>query len=1166
MRGKSASVMLAAALSYAAALHGAVYVTPDGTGDGSSWATAASLTSAVARVTQGGEIWLKVGTYLPQTQVVASVAFTLRGGFAGTESSAAERTFEAGESIIDGEKTYPEKTALAKPLALLHITAGSGEVVVERLTITHSYGQGLRVDGGAAVTLDTCRFIDNGYFETGSYSNVAYMKGLGAYVTGSASAKLVISDCAFEGNVLGSRTGSGKDLGAGSCNGVGLYAETFEKITMSDTSFVTNGLPLLSSARTGRDNTRGYAFYAKNAPVAATRVSFIGNGSVVHGPNCGGIAFLEGDCGGSSFSQCLFLANFGRWWGAASKHGGALVAKLTDNDQTVTIDGCTFAYNIHGPSGTTDNIGAAGLMVAVGAVTCSNSIFYGNVIGSRGAGNIAADAYCGPGASLAMDNCFLTDADNSHYVRNNGGTLSVTNVRDADPLLVTTKDEIYGLLRFNNGYTDGSFSWPCASGAPSFVWGTDLTQFDAHLRSAEGRWNGSQWVVDEEHSPAIDAAVGVEPGDEPEPNGGIANCGAYGRTAEASKTPQGMPGFDDLAVAQKSDDYTQPHISFVMAGSGVYTATVTLYWGLEKGSDDGSGWEREIQLSTAAMSADAFTSSFRNYFNPGEKVYWLLRAVAAYGTSVVDGSIDITGELPPWHGRKGPANVIHVRDGATGDDDGSSWSDAVSLDEALKLVSETKNEIWLASSVSNAQDIVNVPVKSLTIVGGFTQAYETNTADLAEGALSTIDGMDLFSCLKVAPAAGNEVVVRGVRFTRSYKQALYKTGEGDLRVENCLFENCGTLKDNTHSGSCPGRGVYASGSAETSALLVTNCVFRDNVMRAGANGNYNPSQSGCGVWVSGAKSATIVDSHFATNGIPLGTATPHGRDNTHGAALYVYNAPATVERCSFVGNGCPVNNMNATDGGGAVWVGGASDGTVFKNCAFLANYSRRYQSPAPHRWGGGAVMIELADASYEIGFDNCTFAYNFADGAGDVVKYYSSIPATNCNAGAIQIRKGAMTVDNTIFWRNFITTNVTFGAADIHVCENASATVRYSLFAADSSDYFVADEGGTLAVEDSCVFGAPLLVSDWDDAYPLINGAAEEFSPFRPTSKYLALTGSPAGLDVHVLKRSITIDAGDPDSRYRLEPSPNGQRVNIGAYGNTPEAALSPGGMVIIIR
>jgi parallel beta-helix repeat protein len=66
---------------------------------------------------------------------------------------------------------------------------------------------------------------------------------------------------------------------------------------------------------------------------------------------------------------------------------------------------------------------------------------------------------------------------------------------------------------------------------------------DYHLKSAAGRYdpNTETWVLDDVNSPCIDAGdpcdtIGVEPN----PNGGRINIGAYGGTAEASKSPSGI--------------------------------------------------------------------------------------------------------------------------------------------------------------------------------------------------------------------------------------------------------------------------------------------------------------------------------------------------------------------------------------------------------------------------------------------------------------------------------------------------------------------------------------------------------------------------------------------------------------------------------------------------
>lgn len=67
---------------------------------------------------------------------------------------------------------------------------------------------------------------------------------------------------------------------------------------------------------------------------------------------------------------------------------------------------------------------------------------------------------------------------------------------------------------------------------------------DYHLKSQAGRWDtaSQSWVQDDVTSPCIDAGDPMSPiSYEPFPNGGITNMGAYGGTAEASKSYFGEP-------------------------------------------------------------------------------------------------------------------------------------------------------------------------------------------------------------------------------------------------------------------------------------------------------------------------------------------------------------------------------------------------------------------------------------------------------------------------------------------------------------------------------------------------------------------------------------------------------------------------------------------------
>jgi hypothetical protein len=68
----------------------------------------------------------------------------------------------------------------------------------------------------------------------------------------------------------------------------------------------------------------------------------------------------------------------------------------------------------------------------------------------------------------------------------------------------------------------------------------------------------------------------------------------------------------------------------------------------------------------------------------------------------------------------------------------------------------------------------------------------------------------------------------------------------------------------------------------------------------------------------------------------------------------------------------------------------------------------------------------------------------------------------------------------------------------------------------------------------------------------------------HPDSSYFQgnLLGSPHFVDAengdfHLSPKSLAIDAGEPSFEYSLEPEDGGQRINIGMYGNTSEAAVN---------
>ncbi len=118
----------------------------------------------------------------------------------------------------------------------------------------------------------------------------------------------------------------------------------------------------------------------------------------------------------------------------------------------------------------------------------------------------------------------------------------------------------FSILQSNwGGYiivTDSMITDPCFA---------DANSGDYHLKSQAGRWdpNSKSWVQDTVTSPAIDAGDPLEPvGYEPFPNGGIINMGAYGGTAEASKSYFGEPVCETIVAGDINGDCKVDFLDF----------------------------------------------------------------------------------------------------------------------------------------------------------------------------------------------------------------------------------------------------------------------------------------------------------------------------------------------------------------------------------------------------------------------------------------------------------------------------------------------------------------------------------------------------------------------------------------------------------------------------
>jgi len=341
----------------------------------------------------------------------------------------------------------------------------------------------------------------------------------------------------------------------------------------------------------GDSNPSGGALTSYGDGVHIARCEFKGNagglGAVVfwsrgHLEDCvftenyswdwGGAGYLHE---GGSLTDCRFVKN------RALASGGALYFFSGD----YTLSHCVFRGNVSGSGG--------GALACNGFAAITDSLFAGNEAGTRGGGCIHWDGFATVvncifagnraggvggawssrwGSSVAMVNCTALGNRASE-----GGFLAVAYTNESHPSEATVSNCVLcdgdTVIHWDDEVTV-NVSHSCICGGmsvlrdgekglvqgkgnivvdPCFVdpgyWDVNGTQDDPnddifvegdyHLKSQAGRWDeGSEsWVCDDVTSPCIDAGDPNTPVmHEPFPNGGVINMGAYGGTAQASKS------------------------------------------------------------------------------------------------------------------------------------------------------------------------------------------------------------------------------------------------------------------------------------------------------------------------------------------------------------------------------------------------------------------------------------------------------------------------------------------------------------------------------------------------------------------------------------------------------------------------------------------------------
>lgn len=285
----------------------------------------------------------------------------------------------------------------------------------------------------------------------------------------------------------------------------------------------------------GREGGFGGGMYNSGGSPTLINCTFAGNWAMAEG---GGMYNLHSK---ATLTDCVFTGNFAKYRG-----GG-----MYGYDTNLMLSSCTFDRNSAELSG-------GGIFNFYGSPKLTNCMFSRNSAQQRSGGGIFNRGYMSSQPILV--NC--TFAANSAPQGNAlacGGREGGSNPQLTNCILWDGGDEIYNEDHsvIIVTYSDVQGGWPGHRNIDAEPYFADPNNGDYHLKSQAGRWKPAMqaWITDSVTSPCIDAGdlmtlIGLEQF----PNGGVINMGAYGGTAEASKSYFGKPVCETIVAGDINGD------------------------------------------------------------------------------------------------------------------------------------------------------------------------------------------------------------------------------------------------------------------------------------------------------------------------------------------------------------------------------------------------------------------------------------------------------------------------------------------------------------------------------------------------------------------------------------------------------------------------------------
>ena len=420
-----------------------------------------------------------------------------------------------------------------------------------------------------------------------------------------------------------------------------------------------------------------------------------------------------------------------------------------------------------------------------------------------------------------------------------------------------------------------------------------------------------------------------------------------------------------------------------------------------------------------------------------------------------------------------------------------------------------------------------IPDKDLVVFGGFSSDFAMRT-----DACATV--IEAAEARQPVLSAGRNVMSFGLEGVTVQKGArgIVVTGDetkpGNFTIARSVFKNNGTKTE--VGGAAALDGVNGR---------VFQSVFVDNIASKGA-----------AIANGGDVTLSVEQSRFAHN---LGYSD-------HGGGLYLSAKLSRVYRNTFVSNETGVDTRASW--GGAIIV-----------------YKQRDESPARGELSynvftdnlaglGSAVFVDegaTVTMSHDLVYRNRAYLEN-----GIIRGASLYVDGTGHKGGGSSLVAEYLTVANNVLDENRVNRSATAFGGNVYVESSSTTSITSSIFWNNGDNGFYLEAGNELTIAhsigkpsctsadgkglvpapaSSCKIGQGVMLPE---AIEFADEAADDYHEKSTAGRYVD------GRWVIDAVSSPAIDMGDPATKVRSEPAPNGGRTNIGAFADTIEASKSP--------